>query len=205
MNIFSRGANPSKFAVKDPALNGIHLDSESAPFTSGVGTIIEEEHQLLTLVRQGMLSSNGINTAGIRRILTNHLQQSEEIIALLEFYLELLPIPERFAVLRSGALLHLRVTRPTAKGLSLLNQLADIHGHLFRTLELLRKSLRNSDEMRVLSGIAQRHEDMGWMLNALTNEDARASDPRPSPVVASELNLSEQKWETDGGLVKSRK
>lgn len=201
MSIFSAGQIASRFSSGSAFSTDEGIPSSDASFTSGVGTLLEEEHELLALISKGIDHAYGVNIDGIERILSHHARETEEIIALLELYSESLPIPHRFGVLKSGPSLHLHTAAtPAVPGLSLLDLLVAQHRRLFANLETLRKSSRgNCIEPNLLSVAAQRHEDMAWMLTALEKEDERPSDPQLTPVVASELRVAEQNWATDGG------
>jgi len=200
MSIFNHSQSPSAFSEESSFPVSESARSPYAPFTSGVGTLIEEEHELLQSIRDQVDHGNGINSVGLQRILSNHVQETQEIIALLERYSKALPIPERFDVLKFGPPRHVHAALPAASGSSLLANLINEHRRLLGHLERLRKS-DHDDSMKpgVLSFAAQRHEDMAWMLTALEKEDEVLSDATTAGTDSSKLNISEESWNTDGG------
>ena len=200
MSIFSVNQRPTTFSNESPSPVDEHPHALIPPFTSGVGTLIEEERELLRLIQDQMENGNETHSFGLQRILCNHVQEIQEIIALLEQYSERLPIPQRFEVLKAGPARHLYTALPTDSAASLLSKLTAEHRRLFGNLEQLRKSDHESlIEPGVLSKAAQRHEDMAWMLTALQKEDERPSDAGRAPDDVSELKLAEENWNNDGG------
>lgn len=165
--------------------------SLSEPLTSGFGSVIEEEHELQTLLRECTRTATGIHGDNIARIFINHLQEIDEILALLYERSDRLPHPLRFTVLKSGLPLPTHARPLSSFAQPLFGRLVAFHLHLQGGIEkLLIKEPELGGEKQLLKQIAQRHEDMAWMLNALIKEDAPGGDPDILRVVDADASAS---------------
>lgn len=157
------------------------------------------EQQLQSLVRSLTVAPQHRVFSKLKQILENHVEQISAILGLLDARDRLLPVPERFSgrACDGAPLLDpvpLTETRPTVR------HLIDCHQALRRHIGVLIALSGNKDsEERNLREVAQRHEEMEWMLTAVLVEDAVADDLSVPEVDQQRLTMSQELWENEGG------
>jgi len=174
----------------------------AVPPTRGFGPLLEQEHDLETSVSDNLLFVDGPRSAEIRRLLESQQGRIAGGIILLEQRIERLPCPERF---RALARLRARDSEgmPAARETGLAH-LALQHANLQDSLlTLIEHRPEGGRSERILVAVAQNHEEMAWMLNALLSEDDTVRDRELVPIIAAaDPNAVEQSWENEGGAAR---
>lgn len=172
------------------------------PPTRGFGPLLEQEHALETSVSDNLLFVDGPRSAEIRCLLESQQGRIAGGIMLLEQRLERLPYPERFRAL-AQLRVHAAEGMPAARetGLAhLAHQHVDLQDSLLALIEHRSEGGRSE---RILLAVAQNHEEMARMLNALLSEDDMVRDREILPIiVAANPNPVEQSWENEGGAAR---
>lgn len=172
--------------------------------TRGFGPLLEQEHALETSVSDNLLFIDGPRSAEIRCLLESQQGRVAGGIMLLEQRLERLPYPERFralAQLRAHAFEGMPAARKTG-----LARLAHQHTELQDSLlALIEHRPEGGRSERILVAVAQNHEEMAWMINALLSEDDTVRDRELPPIIATAIpDAVEQSWENEGGAARRR-
>lgn len=172
------------------------------PPTRGFGPLLEQEHALETSVSDNLLFVDGPRSAEIRCLLESQQGRIAGGIMLLEQRLERLPYPERFRALAQHRA-HAPEGMPAARetGLAhLAHQHLDLQDSLLALIEHRSEGGRSE---RILLAVAQNHEEMARMLNALLSEDDTVRDREILPIIAAaNPNPVEQSWENEGGAAR---
>ena len=196
----------SSTAVQSQPESAAAQEAPAPLLTSGFGSLIEEEHALETYLGECIHTIGGQHGDSVDRIFVNHLQQIREILALLYKRSEMLPNPARFRTLKLGARIFTRSPHQIIPPVQpVLHRLVSLHLHLQRGIEVLLKKDHDAKcDETMLSQVAQKHDEMGWMLTALLKEDGRGQDPEFSAILGSNPptlfeERAEKKWENEGG------